>query len=135
MKTIKEILEDTKSIAVVGMKSDEFEEAYKIPLYMKEHGYVIYAVNPTKSGEEIWDSVFYDKVSDIKENIDMVNIFRRPEFLVEHAKEILSMNPLPKYVWFQLGIYNDEAAKMLEASGIDVVQNRCIMVEHSKLNY
>ena len=71
-----------------------------------------------------------EKLSDIKESINMVNIFRRPEFLVEHAKEILQLNPLPKYVWFQLGIYNDEAAKMLEAKGIKVVQNRCIMVEH-----
>ena len=61
MKTIKEILNDTKTIAVIGMKSDEFEEAYKIPFYMKEHGYIIFAVNPTKAGKEIWDSVFYGK--------------------------------------------------------------------------
>lgn len=135
MKTIKEILDNTKSIAVIGMKSDEFEEAYKIPFYMKEHGYIIYAVNPTRSGKEIWDSVFYEKLSDINQSIDMVNIFRRPEFLVEHAKEILQLDPLPKYAWFQLGIYNDEAAKMLEAAGIAVVQNRCIMVEHAKLFY
>ena len=133
MDKINEMLENSKTIAVIGVKNDEFEEAYKIPLYMKEHGYIIYAVNPTKAGKEIWDSVFYEKLSDIKDSIDMVNIFRRAEFLVEHAKEILLLNPLPKYVWFQLGIYNDEAAKMLEAAGIKVVQNRCIMVEHVRL--
>ena len=135
MDKIREMLENSKTIAVIGMKRDDFEEAYKIPLYMKEHGYVIFAVNPTKAGQEIWDSVFYDKLDDIKEQIDLVDIFRRPEFLVEHAKEILRLNPLPKYVWFQLGIYNDEAAKMLEDAGIKVVQNRCIMVEHTRLNY
>jgi predicted CoA-binding protein len=133
MEKINEMLENTKTIAVIGMKSDEFEEAYKIPLYMKEQGYKIFAVNPTRSGKEIWDTVFYEKLSDIKENIDMVNIFRRPEYLVEHAKEILRLNPLPKYVWFQLGIYNDEAAKLLDDAGIKVVQNRCIMVEHVRL--
>ena|SRR5260221_12937975 len=133
MDKMQEMLENSKTIAVIGMKNDEFEEAYKIPLYMKEHGYIIFAVNPTRSGKEIWDSVFYEKLSDIKESIDMVNIFRRPEFLVEHAKEILELNPLPKYAWFQLGIYNDEAAKMLEAKGIKVIQNRCIMVEHVRL--
>ncbi|MFI5212309.1 MAG: CoA-binding protein, partial [Ignavibacteria bacterium] len=69
----------------------------------------------------------------ITEKIDLVNIFRRPDYLVSHAKEILLMNPLPKYVWFQLGIYNDEAAKMLEEKGIQVIQNRCIMVEHANL--
>ena len=132
MTNIKEILQNTKSIAVIGMKESDFDEAYKIPNYMKEHGYEIYPVNPTKAGKEIWDTVFYEKLADIEGSIDMVNIFRRPEFLVEHAKEILQLKHLPKYAWFQLGIYNDEAAKMLEEKGISVVQNRCIMVEHAR---
>ena len=135
MKTIKEILENTKTIAVLGMKEDEAEEAYRIPQYMQEHGYEIYPVNPTKAGREVMGKTFHEKLSDIEDTIDMVNIFRRPEFLVGHANEILAMNPLPKYAWFQLGIYNDEAAKMLEEKGISVVQNRCIMVEHAKLHY
>jgi predicted CoA-binding protein len=133
MDKIREMLEITKSIAVIGMKELEYEEAYKIPLYMKEHGYDIYPVNPTKRGIEVWGKEFYEKLSDIETPVDMVNIFRRPEFLVGHAKEILALSTLPKYVWFQLGIYNDEAAKMLEAKGISVVQNRCIMVEHTRL--
>lgn len=133
MDKITEMLENSKSIAVIGMKADESEVAYRIPSYMNEHDYTIYAVNPIHAGKEIMGKFFYEKVTDIEDKIDMVNIFRRPEFLMGHAKEILQMKPLPQFVWFQLGIYNDEAAKMLEDKGISVVQNRCIMVEHVRL--
>ena len=131
MNNIKESLQNTKSIAVIGMKDDEYETAYKIPYYMNQHGYIIYPVNPMRTGKKVLGKDFYEKVNDITDKIDMVNIFRRPKFIPEHVKEILSMNPLPKYVWFQLGIYNDEAAKELEEHGIKVVQSRCIMVEHA----
>lgn len=133
MDKIEEMLRNSKTIAVIGMKDDESEAAFKIPYYMKEQGYVIYPVNPARAGKEVLGTDFYESLSDIKDEIELVNIFRRPEFLVEHAKEILKMDPLPKYVWFQLGIYNDEAAKLLEQKGIKVVQNRCIMVEHARL--
>jgi predicted CoA-binding protein len=133
MDKIEEMLANSKSIAVLGMKDDESEVSYKIPYYMKEHGYNIYPVNPTRAGKEVFGTAFYETIADINDEIDLVDIFRRPEFLVEHAKEILKMKPLPKYVWFQLGIYNDEAAKILESAGIKVVQNRCIMVEHERL--
>ncbi len=133
MDIIKEMLANSRTIAVLGMKEDQSEEAFKIPFYMKEHGYIIYPVNPTRAGKEVLGSGFYDSVLDIKDEIDLVDIFRRPEYLEGHAKEILKMKPPPKYVWFQLGIYNDNAAKMLESAGIKVVQNRCIMVEHVRL--
>jgi uncharacterized protein len=133
MDKIEEILDNTKTIAVLGIKDDETEVSYKVSFYMKEQGYKIYPVNPTRAGKEVLGTVYYESVPDIKDEIDLVDIFRKPEYLVEHAKEILKMKPLPKYVWFQLGIYNDEAAKMLESAGIKVVQNRCIMVEHARL--
>mgnify|MGYP003551230790 CR=1 FL=1 len=131
MNIIEEILRNTKSIAVIGIKSTENQHAYKVPLYMKKHGYKILPVNPKLKYSFVLGEKVHSEVSEINENIDLVNIFRKPEFLVEHSQEILKMNPLPKYVWFQLGIYNDEAAKILAEKGIKVVQNRCIMVEHS----
>jgi len=133
MNLIREILENSKTIAVIGLKDDESGPAFKVPYYMQNHGYKIYPVNPKLEGKIILGEQSYNSVFDIKDKIDVVDIFRRPEYLTSHAKEILQMNPLPKYVWFQLGIYNDEAAKMLEEKGIMVVQNRCIMVEHTKL--
>ena len=133
MQLIKEMLEKSETIAVIGAKDDEISPAYKVPLYMSLHGYRIFAVNPKLAGKELFGQAVAEKVTQLIDPVDMVNIFRRPEFLVEHALEILQMQPQPKYVWFQLGIYNDEAAKMLEERGIKVVQNRCIMVEHANI--
>lgn len=133
MDLVEEMLKNSKDIAVIGIKNNESEPAYRVPFYMQKHGYKIYPVNPKYAGEKIMGEKVIEKVNDIKEKTDLVNIFRHPDYLVEHAKEILKMNQLPKYVWFQLGIYNDEAAKMLEEKGIKVIQNRCIMVEHANL--
>ncbi|MCI0448797.1 MAG: CoA-binding protein [Chlorobi bacterium] len=133
MDLTREILENSKSIAVIGLKNDESVPAYKVPYYMQKHGYKIYPVNPKLEGKKVLGENSYNIVTEIKDKIDVVNIFRKPEYLISHAKEILQMDSLPKYVWFQLGIYNDEAAKILKEKGIKVVQNRCIMVEHTKL--
>ena len=133
MSLIEEILKNTRSIAFIGLKNIESQPAYKVPLYMLKHDYKIYPVNPKLNGTKILGEEVYSDVTQIKEKVDLVNIFRKPEFLVEHAGEILKMDTLPKYVWFQLGIYNDEAAKMLEEKEIKVIQNRCIMTEHANL--
>lgn len=133
MNLIEEIINNTKSIAVIGLKNDESTYAYKVPLYMQSAGYKIYPVNPTLKGKIVLREKVYQKVTNITDRVDLVNIFRRPEFLPEHAEEIVNMKFIPRYVWFQLGIYNDKAAEFLEKNGIKVVQNRCIMVEHSLL--
>jgi predicted CoA-binding protein len=129
---VLEMLQNSKTIAVIGMKVNEVETAYRIPYYMSKHGYKIYPVNPKHAGKKLLGETFVSRVNELKVPIDLVDIFRRPEFLTGHAKEILDMNPLPKYVWFQLGIVNDEAARMLEEKGIKVIQDECIMVEHTK---
>jgi uncharacterized protein len=134
LSLIKEILENSTTIAVIGIKDDESAVTYKVSYYMQKHGYKIFPVNPKLGGKELFGEAAINKVNLIIDPVDIVNIFRKPEFLVEHATEILSMNPLPRFVWFQLGIVNDEAAKMLEDKEIKVVQNRCIMVEHANLN-
>lgn len=134
MTLIEEMLKNTGSIAVIGAKDDQWETAYKVPFYMYKHGFRIFPVNPKLAGKELFGEAAVEKVNHLIDVIDMVNIFRKPDFLDGHALEILQMNPLPKYVWFQLGIYNDTAAKMLEEKGIKVVQNRCIMVEHANLS-
>lgn len=135
MESIKSILTKTQTIAVIGLKTGETDDAFKIPNYMYRHNYIIFPVNPKLAGQEVFGMLTVSKVTELITPIDLVNIFRKPENLYKHADEILQMKVLPRYVWFQLGIYNDEAAKRLEKSGITVVQNRCIMVEHSRLNY
>ena len=133
MDKIKEILDKSKNIAVIGVKNGLTDDAYKIPYYMSLHGYSIFPVNPKLAGEMLFDKPVVSNVTEIITPIDLVNIFRDPKYLFQHAQEILLMKPRPPYVWFQLGIYNDEAAGLLEENGITVVQNSCIMVEHSNL--
>jgi len=133
MDEIKEILGKVKNIAVIGVKNGTEDDAYKIPYYMSIHGYNIFPVNLKLAGEILFNNPVVAKVNELITPIDLVNIFRNPKYLLAHAQEILLMKPLPKYVWFQLGIYSDEAAGLLEENGIQVVQNRCIMVEHSNL--
>lgn len=130
---IPEMLNNSKSIAVIGLKNGMYEVSYRVTDYMHKQGYNIFPVNPSYAGEELFGNMIYNNVTEIPEAVDLVNIFRRSDFLVGHAEEILLMNPLPKFVWFQLGIYNDQAAKMLGEKGIKVIQNRCIMVEHTNL--
>jgi predicted CoA-binding protein len=131
---IKEIFENIKTIAVIGMKN-KAGDAYGVPAYLASVGYKIYPVNPTGIGKKVFGKLFVEKVTDIKDKIDLVEIFRKSENIPAHVKEILSMNPRPKYVWFQLGIENDEAADELEKAGIRVVQNSCMLVEHKTLKY
>jgi hypothetical protein len=130
---ILKILKNTHSIAVIGMKDNDAEISYRVPEYLQTQGYDIFPVNPGKAGKEALGKKFFMKVSDITEKIDLVEVFRRSEFLEKHAEEILQIKQLPKYVWFQSGIYNDKAAKMLEEKGIEVVQDRCMFAEHKRL--
>lgn len=124
---LREILDKTQRIAVIGMK--RFGAARSVPLYMERAGYEIVAVNPTI--DEIDGRPVVDTVTDIEGPVDMVNVFRRSDAVAGHVDEILAMEPLPTSVWLQLGIRSDEAAKRLEEAGIDVVQDRCIKVEHA----
>jgi predicted CoA-binding protein len=126
---LRKILEQTERIAVIGMKRGG--AAYSVPKYMEHHGYEIVAVNP--SYDEIDGLAVVDTVDEIEEPVDMVNVFRRSEAVGSHVDEILAMEPLPKTVWLQLGIRNDDAARRLEEAGITVVQDRCLKVDHADL--
>ncbi|MCP5042711.1 MAG: CoA-binding protein [bacterium] len=128
---MRTILEKAKTIAVVGIKNNETEDAYRIPKYMQDHGARVLPVNPKL--DSILGEDAYARLSDIEEPIDLVNLFRAPENIPEHAREILELPQRPKAVWLQLGIYHGKAAAQLRAAGIDVVQDRCIMVEHRRL--
>jgi predicted CoA-binding protein len=130
---ILKILKNTHSIAVIGMKDNDTEISYRVPEYLQTQGYKIFPVNPGKEGKEAFGRKFSAKVSDIEEKIDLIEVFRRSEFLGGHVKEILQMKHFPKYVWFQSGIYDHNAAKMLEEKGIEVIQDRCMFAEHRRL--
>jgi predicted CoA-binding protein len=131
---IQQILRDTKTIAVLGIKPETHSDqaAFYVPAHMAAAGYdlipvpVYYPEVTTILGKPV-----VRKLVDVGRPIDMVNVFRRPSDIPPHVDDILAAKP--KSVWFQLGIRNDEAAQRLAEAGIKVVQDRCLMVEEGRL--
>ena len=129
---MKEVLDETKRIAVVGIKMETYQPAFYVPSYMKNAGFEVIPV-PVYYPEatEILGEKVYRSLTDIPGEIDMVNLFRRSNDVAKHTEDILAKKP--KSVWMQSGIYNHEVAETLAKEGIKVVQNACLMVEHRAL--
>lgn len=128
-KKIKEILEKSKTIAVVGCSRNPEKPAYQIPKFMQLHGYKIIPVNPF--ADKILGEKSYKSISEIKERVDIVNIFRPSEDALEVVREAIKIQP--KVIWMQLSIINKEAAKIAEQNGIDVVMDKCLKIEYKRL--
>jgi len=128
---IKRLLDETRTIAVLGIKTEDQanQPAFYVPRYMHSAGFKIIPV-PVYYPEvtEILGEPVYRKVNDIPGDVDMVNVFRRPQDLPPHLDDLLAKKP--KSVWMQMGIYHDEIAEKLAQAGIKVVQDRCLMVDH-----
>jgi uncharacterized protein len=126
---IQKVLDATKRIAVLGIKTeDSGQPAFYVPQYAQNGGFDVVPV-PIYYPDctEILGEKVYRKVNDIPGDVDMVDVFRRPKDIDAHVDDIIAKKP--KSVWFQLGIRNDAAAEQLAKAGIDVVQDRCLMVE------
>lgn len=128
-RRIADLLRRTHRIAVLGIKTAESRQpAYYVPEYAQRAGYEVVPV-PVYYPDvtEILGARVYRSIAEIPGDIDMVDVFRRPGDIPAHVDDLLAKRP--KAVWFQLGIRNDEAAERLARAGIDVVQDRCLMVE------
>jgi hypothetical protein len=128
---LRDLLRRVRSIAVLGIKAGEEDDAFLVPRYLQEHGYRILPINPKLTrvlGEQALGSL-----AEIRGGVDLVNVFRAPQHIPSHADEILALSPRPLAVWLQLGIRHPEAAARLTAAGITVVEDRCLMVEHRRL--
>lgn len=130
---LREILSTSPTIAVLGAHRNPERAAFYVPEYLHDEGYRIIGVNPQLHGQELFGEPVRDTLAEITEPVDLVDVFRRAELIPQHVEDILAMNPRPKVVWFQLGIKNDEVARILEAAGITVVQNRCTLADHQRL--
>lgn len=126
---LKELLEQSNIIAVVGLSDNRDRVSYMVSEAMKKKGYRIIPVNPNAT--EILDETCYASLSDIPFPVDLVNVFRRSEYTPEVAEEAVKIGA--KALWLQLGIYSEEAAAIAEAAGMTVVMDRCIKVEDSIL--
>lgn len=121
---------DLKNIAVVGMSKNEGKPAHFVPKYLIERGYNVIPVNPTIT--EVFGRKSYPSIADIPDDVDVVDIFRRSEDVPPVVNDAMKKKGI-KVIWMQSGIYNEEAERKAKENGIDVVFNRCMMVEHNRL--
>jgi predicted CoA-binding protein len=130
---LRAILRELKTVAVLGIKAQADQAAHYVPAYLAARGYRILPVNPTLTGHTLFGRRVVPTLADLEEPADLVEVFRRPEHLPGHAREILALPWQPQAVWFQLGIRNEQAAELLARANIRVVQDRCMMPEHRRL--
>ena len=130
MDEVKEIFESVKTIAVLGLSPDETKASHRVAKYLQEVGYKIVPVYP--KGETILGEKVYKSLKEIPFEIDMVDIFRKPDALHAIAQVCIERGDV-KVFWAQKGIVNNEAAEMARDAGMQVVQNQCAMVDHKNL--
>ncbi len=131
---IRGILNTVKSIAMVGASNKESRPSYFAFKYLLERGYNMIPVNPGLAGKEMLGRTIYARLSDIAEPVDMVDIFRASQYALPIIREALALNPRPWVIWMQLGVRDDEAARLAEANGLKVVMNRCPKIEYGRLS-
>ncbi|MCA0047386.1 CoA-binding protein [Mesorhizobium sp. B283B1A] len=128
------ILNSVKTIAMVGASANDVRPSYFVLKYLLAKGFSVFPINPGQAGKEILGRMTYARLADIPEPIHMVDIFRAPAAVPGIVDEALRLDPLPKVIWMQLGVRQDEAAARAEAAGIKVVMNRCPKIEYGKLS-
>jgi len=131
---IRGILNAVKTIAMVGVSANTNRPSYFVFKYLLERGYRVIPVNPGLAGQDLLGQRVYASLADIPEPVDMVNIFRAAQYVSDIVEQALQMRPRPGVLWMQLGIRNDEAARLAEANGIKVVMDRCPKIEYGRLS-
>ena len=136
---IEQILENTSNIAVIGLSKNELRDSYQVSAYMKNAGYNIIPINPTI--DSVMGVKSYDNLKNIPENIlkniELVNVFRKSEFVKEIVDEVIEINK--KYrkihtIWMQLGVFFNEVDNISKESKLNIITNKCIKIEHGRLN-
>jgi predicted CoA-binding protein len=128
-KKIKEILEVSKTVAVLGLSPKPERASNQVAGYLKAQGFRIIPIRPGET--EILGEKAYASLNDLNESIDIIDVFRKSDEVMAHAHEAIRLKP--KLFWMQLHIESKEAAALLTEAGVDVVMNRCIKVEHGRL--
>ena len=129
MPIIPELLRTSRTIAVVGLSSKKFRPSYGVAEYMQGQGYRIIPVNPNEA--EVLGEKTYARIEDVPEHIDIVDIFRRSEFVLPIVESAIRLGA--GAVWMQEGVVDEEAARKARDAGLAVVMDRCILKEHMRL--
>ena len=130
MSNIKNILSKYKSIAMIGVSNDPTKASTIVMKYMQKYGFKVYPVNPSAKGQKILGQEVFSKITDIKEPIDIVDVFRPSKEAIDIAKDTVNIGA--KVLWLQLGIKSDEAKKIVEKNKIEYVEDRCTKMEYQK---
>lgn len=129
---IREILRDTKTIAMVGASTNWARPSFFAMKYLQAKGYRVIPVNPGAAGQDLLGEKVYATLKEIPEKIDMVDVFRASEHVPPIADEAITIGA--KVLWLQLGVVNEDAARKAEAAGLKVVMNRCPKIEFGRLS-
>ena len=126
---LRRILTENKTIAVVGLSANWWRPSFFAAKYMQDHGYRVIPVNPNY--DEILGEKCYDRIEDIPDAVDVVDIFQRPEVTPALAQSAVAIGA--RVLWMQIGVVNDESARIAKSGGLEVVMNRCVKIEHARL--
>ena len=130
MNQIKEILSKYKTIAMIGVSNDQTKPSTIVMKYMQQYGYKVYPVNPSAKGQKILGEEVYAKITDIGENIDIVDVFRPSKEALGIAEDAIKIGA--KVLWLQLGIRDVNARELVEKNHIQYVENKCTKMEYQK---
>ena len=131
MSNIKEILSKYKSIAMIGVSNDLTKASTIVMKYMQEYGYKVYPVNPSAKGQKILGEEVFSKITEIKDPVDIVDVFRPSKEALDIAKDTVKIKA--KVLWLQLGIKSDAARSIVEAENIEYIENKCTKMEYQTL--
>lgn len=129
INTLRRILRQSKTLAIVGLSANWYRPSFFAAKYLQEHGYRIIPVNPAY--EEVLGEKCYPSLKDIPEKVDMVDCFRKSEDIEPLARQAIEIGA--KVLWLQLGVVNEQAEKLARDAGLEVVQDRCVKIEHGRL--
>ena len=130
MNNIKEILSKYKKIAMVGVSNNPTKASTIVMKYMQKYGFKVYPVNPKAEGQKILGEEVCGKITDIKDKVDIVNVFRPSKEVLDIAKD--AVNIKAKVLWLQLGIKNEQAKKLVIKNKVEYIEDRCTKMEYQK---
>ncbi len=126
---LRRILRENRTLAVVGLSANWYRPSYFAAKYMQEHGYRVIPVNPMY--DQVLGEKCYKSLRDIPEKVDIVDCFRKSQEIPSLAGDAAAIGA--KVLWMQLGVANAEARRLAEAAGLEVVEDRCVKIEHARL--
>tara|TARA_B100000242_G_C42936788_1_gene434450 strand:+ start:134 stop:568 length:435 start_codon:yes stop_codon:yes gene_type:complete len=130
MSEIKEILSKYKKIAMVGVSNDPTKASTIVMKYMQKYGFKVFPVNPKSKGQKILGEEVFEKITDIKDQVEIIDVFRPSAEALDIARDTIKIGA--KVLWLQLGIKNEEAKKLVQSKNIEYIENKCTKMEYQK---